>query len=708
MRLRLGLVLCLFVVIWGVGCRKPLTPNIDRNVAPETWITAAPFDTLTLRDPHGFPLPDDPTIHLIPVRFHMYWAGSDPDGAVVGFYYAVTETTATPDPLTQTIPPLPGPKPRDYHFTTKTDTTFIFNVTEGAPDRQHGFYLYAVDDRGKADATPARFMFTAIDKFPPTPVIEVAQAIGTIYQYEGGSYANGQLVGGVLVPHVNVKNFTDQSIPRTQVRDSAGVNSRLRFKWHARLGIAGSFVKKYCYRLEESDFVCVPPSADSVAYPSGFAAGTKVFTLRTVDQAGGARDSTRRFTLNYMPDTWFSGPDPTDSRFAQTREGATGDYRYLIQDLSGVDMSTWPGIDGTMLSKDSLKVLPLHRQPRKTFFEIYNKRIYAHFEDDTVHMNSWVLFYSGGYDKDSKYAVRVDPGDPALKPLPPDIPVLVPGPENGSPIGFRSQVQLTTDPSGQQINFAQSGMYPIFEPASVFRATTIGGYWPMFLSGKVYALGRAEDGDGLVDRKIEEARTLADLVDAGGGTGGTPAEQALRKREIMTFYVNKSPFFLTKDPSFSPPQDGSTTTFTGAIWNTGQLKNLYLPSDDSDPLDPRDPQRKVGLPTANKVLRYKITVLGKHFTTGRDTSFVWDPQTPESPYYFWLRNTPVPPTLPLFIVPCYIAGGPVKIQVELCDCVDCARIAGQGRCITETFDATYVRTYITCTVPSSPDRGATP
>lgn len=699
MRLRFGLVLCFFAVLSGVGCRKPLTPNIDRNVAPETWITAAPVDTLTPRDAQGRPLPVDPTLSVIPVRFHMYWAGSDPDGNVVGFYYAVTETTATPDPLTGVVPPLPGPKPRDYHYTTRTDTTFIFNVTEGAPDRQHAFFLYAVDDKGKADATPARFWFTAIDKFPPTPIFEIARATGTIYQYEGGSYVNGQLVGGTLVAHPDIKNFTDQSIPRTTVRDSGAVNASLKFKWHAQLGIAGSFVKKYCYRLEESDFQCVTPNVDSVSYGSGFAAGLKLFTLRAVDQAGGARDSTRRFTLNYMPDTWFSGPDSLDSRFVQNRDPATGDYRYI--NLAGVDMTTWPGLDGTMMSKDSLKVLPLHRQNRKTFFEVYNGRLYARSEGDTVHMNSWVLFYNGGYDKDSKYAVRVDPLDPALPPPAerPNDPVIVPGPENGSPVGFRTQVVLDTDVNGQQVNFAQSGLTPIYEPASVFRSTTIGGYWPMFLSGKAFALGRAEDGDGLVDRQVEDSRVLVSLYDAGGGSD---YERHLREREIMTFYVNKSPFLLTTDPSFSPKLDGSTV-FTGGIWNSGQLHNMNLPSNDSDPYDSRDANRKVGVPTASKVLRYKITVLGKDFTTNRDTTFVWNPGTPEAPFYFWQQNTPVPPGL--FIVPPYIAGGPVKVQVELCDCVDCEHIGGQGRCITTTINATYDRTYPAPAAAISPDRG---
>src|SRR5262245_39892666 len=125
MRLRVGVVLFLLVAYVGIGCRSPLTPNIDRNKAPETWITAAPSDTITVKNergnPLGFPLPG-----TIPVRFHMYWAGSDRDGAVAGFYWAVVETLPRAAPGQFFLPALPGPKPQDYHFTTKTDTTFIF------------------------------------------------------------------------------------------------------------------------------------------------------------------------------------------------------------------------------------------------------------------------------------------------------------------------------------------------------------------------------------------------------------------------------------------------------------------------------------------------------------------------------------------------------------------------------------------------------
>ena len=94
MRLRIGVVLCFFAVFGAAGCRKPLTPVVDNNLAPETWITAAPMDSITLRDPSGRPVPPNDSPRHIPVRFHVYWAASDQDGAVVGYYWAVTETTA--------------------------------------------------------------------------------------------------------------------------------------------------------------------------------------------------------------------------------------------------------------------------------------------------------------------------------------------------------------------------------------------------------------------------------------------------------------------------------------------------------------------------------------------------------------------------------------------------------------------------------------
>ena len=128
--MRLSAVLCLFflTILVVMGCRKPLKPNVDRNLAPETWITAAPQDTLTEKDESGKVI--RPKVGTIAYKYHLYWAGSDQDGAVDGFYFAVVETLPIPPAGLSEIPPLPGPKPADYHFTARTDSVFLFTTSE--------------------------------------------------------------------------------------------------------------------------------------------------------------------------------------------------------------------------------------------------------------------------------------------------------------------------------------------------------------------------------------------------------------------------------------------------------------------------------------------------------------------------------------------------------------------------------------------------
>src|SRR5215510_11140723 len=279
MRWRVGAVLCLFAAYLGIGCREPVSPNIDRNQAPETWITAAPFDTITIRDQFGRPTPiEGPRPGQIPVRFHVYWAGSDRDGAVTGFYWAVVETLPKPAEGQFIIPNLPGPKPQDYHYTTRTDSFFIFTVAEDIPDRQHAFFIYSVDDKGKPDPTPARFIFTAQDRFPPIPIFDECKCVGTVYDL---------LPGGGVLGRTETRQITDIDLRTTLPRDTCPSNSALFFKWHAEPTIPQTIVVGYRYKLDETRFNEVGPEVTSATYNSGVGAdtvapstGTKIFVLR--------------------------------------------------------------------------------------------------------------------------------------------------------------------------------------------------------------------------------------------------------------------------------------------------------------------------------------------------------------------------------------------------------------------------------------------
>lgn len=660
MRLRAVSVLCLFAILLGVGCRKPLTPGFQNNQAPETWITAAPQDTITTRDALGRPVA--PLPGTIPVKFHVYWAGSDQDGAVTGFYYAVVETL----PISPVgVPPLPGPKPRDYRFTTRTDSTFVFTVSEQAPDRQHAFFVYAVDNQGKPDATPARFIFNAIDNFPPAIYVDQALAEGDVFR---------RLSCGTLLMEHRVFAITDTANRATVVKDTVPANAVLNFRWHGEPTLAGTFVTGYRYKLDEGSFNVVDSSVHVATYNSGIrdfvAPGPKQFTIRAVDQAGGARQTTRRFQMNISPDTWFAGPDP--SAYAYTRSGRE----------TYVDLPSWaspPRLTGSLMGQDSVTQLPALRCERKTFFEIYKNRIYVRSENDTVNLNSWVVISSGGLDPDSPYNVKINPIDPGLPDTtgiaPGSAVVLHKGPPNGSPIGFRSQVIGKLTPYGQASTPSLSGVYPLFDPTDVRRLPVINAYWPMTQAGKAYAICRAEDGNGRdvggLDLQVGDPVLLADKVDAGMGS----AQENDFRRHVLTFYVDRSPALRYAAPGFKPSLNPPYTTYSS------RTLDINLPAEDFDPYDLGNKPARVGGPSTSTVLEWFVSFRGKN-AFGRDTSFAPD-----------FLNPMPSQTSSGIVLPSYIVSSEVFVDIRLCDCKNCQQglptyVTGAGRCVDYTIPIT--------------------
>ena len=107
-----GILVVFLMALVASSCRNTVDPDTDRNRAPDTYLTAAPIDSVAGGDPSK-----------VPYRYKAHWSGADIDGEVVGFFVAVTETI----PPISGIVRLPPPKPQDYEFTTRTDS-----ITPGA------------------------------------------------------------------------------------------------------------------------------------------------------------------------------------------------------------------------------------------------------------------------------------------------------------------------------------------------------------------------------------------------------------------------------------------------------------------------------------------------------------------------------------------------------------------------------------------------
>lgn len=677
--MRFRVVACLFLttILIAIGCRQPLTPNIDRNLAPETWITAAPQDTLTTRDEDGNPIQPDPS--TIAVRFHPYWAGSDRDGEVVGFYFAVVETLPLAPPgLPGGPPPLPGPKPQDYHFTTKTDSVFIFRVSEFASDREHAFFIYAVDNLGKGDPTPARVIFNAQDNYPPRPIFDYAGGTGPIYRVRPDGTVivkdTTVLITDILVIDPNRPTF--QLAPR----ETVPITARLDFRWHGEPTIAGTYVTGYKYKLDEAQFVSVDSSVHSVSYNTGvngdvIQKGLKLFSLKAIDQAGGSADSNRRFRFNFSPQTWFAGPDSfaypkRDWRGQETTNG-TG-QRY-------VEVANWAtaNFPNSLFSCDTLTKWPGQHREMRTFFEIFDpdgsgplpNRVFARSDGDTVHLNSWVVLHNGGSDLDSPYSVQVNPIDP-------DYPIgdcrgtdslraLTPGPQNGSAVAFRSKVSTFLDPNGPLTIVSFSNPYPVFDPISNFREPHTASYNSMIQSGRAYAWVRAVDGHGDEDESIGSGYDIVRCADLGiCAQGLDPAKARSLRKKVVSFYVNKAPELL-----FAPVGTGASAFFPlPGVNDSASVRSIRfnLFADDRDPFN--YPPPSPGGPSTTKVIRWTIKIRG----IGPDgNSFTWIP--PGGGQYF-------SPQIDV-ILSDSLRGSRDTLLVQLCDCQTCETSPGQGRCV---------------------------
>jgi hypothetical protein len=131
------------------GCRAFEPEVVVVNKAPETYIIGSPLE-------HGGGY----------YHFHVFWYGSDQDGQVERFVWALTDTTvqntdtAEDEEDTRFNPALDASHLDIGHWTTRTDSIFDFAINQGtAPSYDMTLHMVAVDDFGDFDRTPARLHF---------------------------------------------------------------------------------------------------------------------------------------------------------------------------------------------------------------------------------------------------------------------------------------------------------------------------------------------------------------------------------------------------------------------------------------------------------------------------------------------------------------------------------------------------------------------
>ncbi len=247
--LSLWVLFSLLLLGLHIACTpEPEQTRVIPNQAPDTYISGAPLDSSN-------------AFH----RYHVYWSGFDPDGEVVEYGIAVTDSNI--------VPLLP-----DYRRTTRTDSIIEF-VANNEVVLSHAVWVFAVDNEGERDPTPDRKYFNAVDVSRPVPFITGAEKT-----------VNGET--GALA--------LNDTLP------TAG--SSVRIRWSATDDDLGGSITAYRIKLStENAFTEIPADSTSASY-SGLPSGAYEFLVEAVDNAGAESLDPARWSwiVNSEPDTRFT------------------------------------------------------------------------------------------------------------------------------------------------------------------------------------------------------------------------------------------------------------------------------------------------------------------------------------------------------------------------------------------------------------------
>jgi hypothetical protein len=256
----------MFLLIFLQGCRKE-RPGFERNLPPETYLSSVPLDS-----------------SFVFYRVKLYWGGLDPDGQVVGYYYAIVDSNLVP-------------AESSWVFTTETEKEF--SLLANNPEMLgHRFFCMAVDDKGLVDPTPAFVFFYARDVH--LPKITYTK-----------SYAVTPLGETINLTAATVKQLTD-TIPG----DTIPTFSVCHFSWRGWDDDPGGYVTGYMYRSSEDPQYRGGTLADTSYTFQVTKGGLLNFEVVATDDAGAMsrRDSLRYFVVNNDPDTWIVPPCDTCCR----------------------------------------------------------------------------------------------------------------------------------------------------------------------------------------------------------------------------------------------------------------------------------------------------------------------------------------------------------------------------------------------------------
>lgn len=283
------LLLPLVSMMFLTGCRKEEEIFIDTNLSPDTRLASAPAPYSQNN-----------------YRVHLYWDGTDPDGYVVGYYFAWDDSLTS------------------WEYTSRSDSLFKALIDTAGETRRHTFYVRAVDNEGKIDASPAWVRF---DAWTVVPVIDSLIRVGGPEDPTSPDYNPGY-------------------------KDTVLMGSPCTFSWigYDPDGLGAPI--QFSYRLDSDPFK--PWSDVQEVTLDGVSSNTHFFYVKGRDETGAENfPENYKFVMNYEPDTEILEPtEPSGTLTVDDRDTIwfrwTARDKEEIEGLEGGVSEVWIVLDGAL------------------------------------------------------------------------------------------------------------------------------------------------------------------------------------------------------------------------------------------------------------------------------------------------------------------------------------------------------------------------
>ena len=332
----LVIALALAFLSFLFGCRAFQPEVIIVNHPPETYIIAAPMEESGGK-----------------FNFHVYWYGTDDDGRVVNYVWALTDSSIQDDETDEDEedanfnPALNITTLEIGHWTTRNDSIFDFQINDGFNmSRNMTFHIVAQDDRGDFDRTPARLRF--LSNALGGPMIEFYNST----EQNDETRITGMDTIGYGAPFEftwkgGTANTIDYPPDLLAVRDTVPprTDGLFGFKYKLPLDVQCDDSINDCWNPTRFDFAeggkvsyyadishltfSNDSDNDPDVHKRRLSNGVHQLFVTTIDIAGvelRPADQLLSFVINHDPDTWILRGEDTGGRVRDNEEPKELDY----------------------------------------------------------------------------------------------------------------------------------------------------------------------------------------------------------------------------------------------------------------------------------------------------------------------------------------------------------------------------------------------